>query len=65
MFEQNELVVVKNLGDGNEYDGVIFGEIKIDDSFSHWIVYMIDKIPGHEKFRCASFSQSCVFKKEN
>lgn len=60
MFKQNDLVVVKNLGDGNEYKGIIFGEIKVDLSFSHFIVYMIDKVPGHEDFCCASFSQSCI-----
>lgn len=56
MFEQNELVVVKNLGDGNEYDGVIFGEIKIDDSFSSDSSSSCDSSSSSD---CSSDSGSC------
>ena len=60
MFKQNELVIVKNLGDEKEYRGLIFGKIPLDNSFSNYIIYMLDKIPGQEEFACVSISQSCI-----
>lgn len=60
MFKNNDLVIVKNLGDGKEYRGIIFGEIHVGYNFYQYIVYMIDKVPGHEQFSCAGFLQSCI-----